>query len=102
MTTRYVKLTDVVQRTGITIEVVERLESEDLIHPKRSLDDEVLLSDEDAERIRIIRILTEELEVNLEGAAVILHMRDEMLAMQHQFDDVLAALVAELRARIRG
>ncbi len=56
-----------------------------------------MISSTDVERARVIALLTEELEVNLPGAEVILRMRDDMIAMQRQFEEILADLVAELR-----
>ncbi|HVN86041.1 MAG TPA: chaperone modulator CbpM [Candidatus Binatia bacterium] len=101
MTQRYLKLSEVVRRVGIDARVVELLESEALIHPTHTLDDDVVVSADDADRIRLARILTEELDVNLAGVEVILHMREEMVALQQQFDEILAVLVQELRRRLQ-
>jgi hypothetical protein len=38
-----------------------------------------------------------ELDVNLAGAEVIVHMREEMLAMQRQFGKILELLIEEIR-----
>jgi MerR family transcriptional regulator/heat shock protein HspR len=43
-----------------------------------------------------------DLDVNLAGVEVILHMRDELLSMHTQFDEVLRSLVQELRKRVAG
>jgi MerR family transcriptional regulator/heat shock protein HspR len=101
MGTRYLKRSEVMQRLGIDVELLEKLAAESLIHPKQTLDEEVVISSEDAERVRVYLVLTQEMEVNLEGAEVILHMRDEMLAMQRQFDEILATVVRELRERLK-
>ena len=53
----------------------------------------VVISADGLERVRFITLLTEELEVNLPGAEVILHMRDDMIAMRRQFDEILVDLV---------
>ena len=78
--------------------------AEGLIELKRTLDDVAVISAESLERVRFITLLTEELEVNLPGAEVILHMRDDMIAMQRQFEEILATLVDELKParRARG
>ncbi len=101
MTTHYLKLAEVMELLGVDREMLHLLEAEDLIHPKRTLDEEVLLSAEDVDRIRVVRILIQELDVNLAGAEVILHMREDMLAMRHQFDEILVTLVQELRERLK-
>lgn len=102
MSQRYLKLSEVMQRLGVDPQWLETLEAEALIHPKHTLEDDVVISAEDAERIRVIHVLTEEMDVNLAGAEVIVHMREDMLAMQRQFDDILATLVAELRQRLKS
>ncbi len=43
---------------------------------------------QDAEHVRLIRILTQELGVNLAGVEVILAMRDRLLALQEQMWDI--------------
>ena len=50
--------------------------------------------------MRLVMMLTSELDVNLPGVEVIMHMRDSMLAMQHQFAEILDALVDEMRRRL--
>ena len=97
MTTKYLSLQEAAARLGCSADFIERLEREGLIDLKRTLDDVVVISADGLERVRFITLLTEELEVNLPGAEVILHMRDDMIAMQRQFEEILAGLVAELR-----
>ncbi|MBI4518786.1 MAG: MerR family transcriptional regulator [Deltaproteobacteria bacterium] len=101
MATHYLKMAEVLERLAVDAQYVHTLEAEGLIHPKRTLEEEIVLSSEDADRIRVVRILTEELDVNLCGVEVILHMREEMVAMQRQFDEILAAVVSELRERLK-
>lgn len=47
---------------------------------------------EQVDRVRVARLLIEEMAVNLEGAEVVLHMRAQMIAMQRQFNEVLRLL----------
>ena len=101
MTRRDLKLAEAMELLGVDQEMLRMLEAEDVIHLKRTLGQEVLISAEDVDRIRVVRVLIEELDVNLAGAEVILHMREDMLAMRHQFDEILAALVKELRERLK-
>ena len=68
-----------------------------MIEIKRTLDEEPVVSSEDVEKARITRLLMEELEVNLAGAELIVHMRSEMIAMQRQFGEILEALIEEIR-----
>ena len=99
---RYVKLSDLRVQLDIDDALLEDLMAEELIEIKHALDGEEDLSAADAERLRVILLLLRELEVNLPGIEVIMHMRDELLAMQQQFDEILHALVEELRKRVGG
>jgi MerR family transcriptional regulator, heat shock protein HspR len=80
---------------------LKRLEEEDLVHSVKvePIEEKVFPPDQ-VERIRIICNLIEELEVNLPGVEVILGMRENMILMQNQFQEILAALVAELKTRL--
>ena len=102
MTERYLKLAEAMELLGVDQEMFQMLEAEDLIHLKRTLDQDVLISAEDVDRVRVVRVLIEELDVNLAGVEVILHMREDMLAMRYQFDEILTTLVKELRERLKG
>jgi len=101
MTGRYLKLAEAMELLGVGREMFQMLEAEDLIHLRRTLDQDVLISAEDVDRVRVVRVLIEELDVNLAGVEVILHMREDMLAMRYQFDEILATLVKELRERLK-
>ena len=47
--------------------------------------------------MRVARLLIEEMGVNLEGAEVALNMREQMIAMQRQFNEILRLLGHELK-----
>lgn len=99
---RYLPLDEAAAQSGLTVPFLEMLEHEQLIVLKRTLDDVVVISVADLERARVIALLTEELEINLPGAEVILHMREDMIAMQRQFEMILTDLVAELKRGFRA
>ena len=97
MSQKYLPLAEAAERAGLTIAYLEMLEREGLIVVKRTLDDVVVISSADLDRARVTALLTEELEVNLAGAEVILRMRDDMIAIRRQFDEILTDLVGELK-----
>jgi MerR family transcriptional regulator/heat shock protein HspR len=97
---RYLKVTEVLVDLGVDAEFLHRLEAEDLIHLKRTSEEDLVISSVDAERARLVVLLTEQLDVNLPGVEVIMHMRDSMLAMQQQFSEILEAVVQEVRRRV--
>jgi MerR family transcriptional regulator, heat shock protein HspR len=98
---RYLKVSEVVAELHVETEFLQALDTEGLIHIKRTLDDEPVLSVEDAERARVARLLTGEMDINLPGVEVIMNMRESMLAMQRQFSEILDALVAEMRRQLQ-
>lgn len=97
MPLKYVPLAEAAAQSGLTPAFLHMLAGEELIALKRTLDDVEVISHGELERARLVALLTQELEVNLAGAEVILRMRDEMIAMRRQFDEILANLVDELK-----
>src|SRR5258706_15717112 len=97
MSFKYLPLAEAAERAGLTIAYLEMLEREGLIVIKRTLDDVVVISSADLDRARVAALLTQELEVNLAGAEVILRMRDDMIAIRRQFDEILTDLVDALK-----
>jgi len=98
----YVKVREICLRLEIGEDAVREWAHEGLVtlcEPPEA--EEAVLSTADAERVRLIALLMREMEVNLAGVEVILHMREDQLAMRRQFDEVLRGLVGELRKRIR-
>ena len=67
-------------------------EREGLLKPSRSDGNTRLYTEEDLERLEIIR----ELAVNLAGVEIILNMREKMAAMQKQIEQFVATLNTEL------
>jgi MerR family transcriptional regulator, heat shock protein HspR len=80
---------------------LNELEREELIRPVQveSIPEQVY-TPEQVERIRIIRNLTHDLDVNLAGVEVIMAMRENMIQMQGQFYEILESLVRELKTRM--
>jgi MerR family transcriptional regulator/heat shock protein HspR len=102
MTPRYLRVTDVCIRLAVDEQLLRRVCDEGLIEVKHTVDDEAVMSVEDAERLRVIAVLMQDLDVNLPGVEVILHLREDLCSRQRQFDEVLRTLVDELRRRIAG
>lgn len=96
---RYLKLHEVCATLRIDSTLLDSLVAEGLIEVKHTLDDDVVISFEDAERLRVGAMLLREMEVNLPGVEIILHMREELVAMQQQFHQILETLAVEFRRR---
>jgi MerR family transcriptional regulator, heat shock protein HspR len=96
MPRKYLRITEVTKICGVDAKFVIRLEKEELIHPivRRS---RKLYPMDQVDRVRVARLLIDEMGVNLEGAEVALHMREQMIAMQRQFNEILRQLSRELK-----
>lgn len=98
---RYVKITEVLSHLHVSSDFLNALDAEELIHLKRSSEGDLVMSSEDVDRVRLALLLTSELDVNLAGVEVIMHMRESMLAMQRQFSEILDTVVAEMRRQLQ-
>jgi len=77
-------------------------ERKGLIRPKRSSGKTRLYSERDIEHLREIRRLTQELGVNLAGVEEIMRLRQELEAMQAQFEAEISRLRLELLKKVGG
>jgi MerR family transcriptional regulator, heat shock protein HspR len=87
------------------LEVDERflseLEQEELVCPLcREESPLKVFSSEELEKLRLAKVLVEDMGVNLPGVEVILRMRQMMFEMRKQFDEILEDLAVQLHGRI--
>jgi MerR family transcriptional regulator/heat shock protein HspR len=102
MTKEFWKITEVVEWFQIDRGFLDDLEEEEIICPTcRDDSEEKLLSSGDLEKLRLARLLFEEMDVNMPGIEVILQMRQNMLDMRKQFDDILEDLASRLQDRFK-
>ncbi len=98
---KYLKVREVCVELQLEVSTVRQLAEEGLVEVRRPTSGgEDVVSAEDAERMRVIAVLMNELEVNLAGVEVILHMRNESLSMRRQFDEVVETLVVEMKKHL--
>ncbi|MBX3028107.1 hypothetical protein KF840_24735 [bacterium] len=102
MSVRYLRLSDVCERFAIDDELLRVVEAEKLVEIEHPTDADAVVTPEQAERLRLIAVLMRELEVNVAGVEVILHMHADLCAMQRDFHEVLQAVVVEMRRRLAG
>ena len=96
MARKYFHLTEVTRICNVNRRFVMRLEREKVISPIRRRREKLYPLDQ-VDRVRVAHLLIDEMGVNLEGAEVALHMREQMIAMQRQFGDVLRLLNEQLK-----
>src|SRR6059036_2526560 len=96
MARKYLRITEVIKICGVDEEFILRLEQEKVISPivRRS---QKLYPMDQVDRVRVAHLLIAEMGVNLEGAEVALNMREQMIAMQRQFNEILHLLGRELK-----
>jgi MerR family transcriptional regulator, heat shock protein HspR len=86
---------------GIHPQTLRIYEREGFIKPKRSGGNTRLYSEEDVEKLEMIRRLTRELGVNLAGVEVILSMRNKMEQMKREMEETIQLLRDDLEREMR-
>jgi MerR family transcriptional regulator/heat shock protein HspR len=91
-------ISEVLEILQINDSFLASLEKEEIVCPICHEDSSVkLFSAGELEKVRLAKILVEEMEVNLPGVEVILRMRQNMINMRRQFDAVLEDLAQRLK-----
>jgi MerR family transcriptional regulator/heat shock protein HspR len=96
MPRKYFQITEVIKTCGVDRKFILELERESMVQPVMQRRRK-LYPAEQVERIRLANLLIREMGVNLEGAEVVLHMREQMIAMQRQFNEVLRLIGQEMK-----
>ena len=89
----------VAERFALHPQTLRLYERQGLLKPSRSEGNTRLYADEDLTRLELILSLTRDLGVNLAGVEVVLNMREKMLTMQEEIDQLLEALRREIEER---
>jgi len=94
----YWTVTEVVEIFEVDERFLDELEQEDIVCPVCKEDPPAkFFSSADLEKLRLAKILIDEMEVNLPGVDIILRMRQNMLEMRQQFDSILEDLAHHLQ-----
>ena len=99
---RYLRLSDVARLLGVEDALLHELARLELIHPKHTIEGEPLLDERGCDELRVALLLHRELDVNLAGVQVILHMRRRLIDMNRQMDEIFEHLRDELRRELRS
>ena len=98
MTKEYWTVSEVIDIIQIDEDLISDLEREEIVCPvcpEGHLSKCFTIGD--LERIRLAKLLMEEMEVNLPGVEVILRMRQNMINMRRQFDDILEDMANQIK-----
>lgn len=82
-------ITEAALRSGVTIQTLARYERLGLLSISSQAGVPHQFSDLDVDRLRRLRRLITDLDVNLAAAEIILHMRDQIVELQHDIADLL-------------
>jgi MerR family transcriptional regulator/heat shock protein HspR len=98
MSKEFWTITEVVEIFEIGEDVLEELEEEEVLCPFCPEDSPAkLFSAAELEKLRIAKILIEDMGVNLPGVEIILRMRQNLFDMRRQFDEILEDLATQLK-----
>jgi MerR family transcriptional regulator/heat shock protein HspR len=98
MDKEYWSMTEVVEILQIEESFLADLEEEEILCPIcPDHSSTKLFSASEMDKVRLAKILVEDMDVNLPGVEVILRMRQNMIEMRRQFDAVLEDLARHLR-----
>jgi MerR family transcriptional regulator/heat shock protein HspR len=102
MTKEFWTKTEVVDLFQIEEHFLLELEEEEIICPLCQDDpSKRLFTPAEMEKLRLAKILVEDMGVNLAGVEVILRMRQNMIEMRNQFDTILEDLARQLPEAFR-
>jgi MerR family transcriptional regulator/heat shock protein HspR len=81
---------------GVHPQTLRLYEREGLVEPKRTGGKIRLYSERDIEKVRCVMRLTQDLGVNLAGAEAIIHMRERMIQLYQEMENIREQMEAEL------
>jgi MerR family transcriptional regulator/heat shock protein HspR len=98
MEKKYFSTTEIMEIFQVDEDLIILLEQEDIICPECSGDESLKhFSQNEIEKLRIAKTLIEDMDVNIPGVEVILRMRESMINMRRQFDDILEDLSIQIK-----
>jgi len=98
MTKEFWTVTEVVEIFEVDEGFLAELEEEEVLCPLCRNDPPTkLFSSAELEKLRLAKLLIDDMGVNLPGVEIILRMRQSIYEMRRQFDDILEDLAGRLR-----
>lgn len=95
---RYWTVTEITRLFQVDEHFISQLEKEEILCSEcTEKTSDRLFSDEELEKLRLAKILIDEMDVNLPGVDIILNMRQTMFEMRKQFDDILKDMAHQMQ-----
>ena len=102
MTKEYWTISEVIEIFQMDEDVISYLEEEEIVCPECfDVQPTRRFSAAELDKLRLVKILMEDMDVNLPGVEVILRMRQNMLQMRQQFDDILEDIAGQLKENLK-
>ena len=102
MNKQFWSVSEIIESFEIDEVFLVNLEREDIVCPTcKKKAEPKLFTASDMEKIRLAKILVEDMGVNLAGVEVILRMRQNMFEMRTQFDTILEDLAKTLNDTLK-
>ena len=102
MNKEYWTISEVVEIFEMDEGTISYLEEEAIVCPECFKEQPTKRFNEvDLDKLRLVKLLMEEMDVNLPGVEVILRMRENMIQMRKQFDDILEDLSVHVKDKLK-
>jgi MerR family transcriptional regulator/heat shock protein HspR len=102
MTKEYWTLSEVIEIFKMDEGTISFLEEEEIVCPECFNEQPAKrFSAIELEKLRLAKVLIEDMDVNLPGVEVILRMRENMLQMRRQFDAILEDLAGQFKESLK-
>lgn len=97
MNKKYWTVTEITRLFHVDEQFISQLEKEQIVYSTCTQKSSGrLFSDDELEKMRLAKILIEEMDVNLPGVDIIINMRQSMFDMRKQFDDILKDMARQM------
>lgn len=98
MEKKYWTAIEIIEDLQVSEELLVTLEREEIICPELNASSSLKhFSCDEMEKLRLARMLIEDMDVNIPGVEIILRMRQDMIHMRRQFDEILEDIAEEIR-----
>jgi len=102
MAKEYWTVSEVIEIFQMDESTITYLEEEEIVCPEcYDTQPAKRFSAVDLDKLRLVKVLMEDMEVNLPGVEVILRMRQSMIQMRQQFDDILEDLAGQFKKSLK-
>lgn len=102
MAKEYWTVSEVIEIFQIDEVTITYLEEEEIVCPECFDENPTKrFTEYDLDKLRLVKILMEDMDVNLPGVEVVLRMRESMLQMRQQFDDILEDLAIQVKETLK-